>query len=164
VAAIVVSDTSPLRALAHLGKLDLLGALFGETYVPPGVVAELQTPRRRFPTLDVTTVPSIRVRAPTDNSLVAELNRTLDAGESEAIALAIELGAATLLIDEASGRNEARRRGLAVIGVIGILRDAKRAALIPVVKPLLDELVAGLGFFIAEPLRVQILTDCGESA
>jgi len=160
---VVVSDTSPLRALAHLGLLDLLGALFGEVFVPPAVVAELQAARRRFPPLDVTALPSVRVQAPADTPLVATLRQTLDLGESEAIALALELKAAILLMDEASGRAEARRRGLNVTGVLGIVRDAKRAGLIPAVKPLLDELVAGLGFYISDPLRAQILADCSET-
>jgi predicted nucleic acid-binding protein len=72
---IVVSDTSPLRALAHLGLLDLLGTMFGEVYVPPGVIAELQIPRRRFPSLDLSAVTSIRVQAPADSELVTELMR-----------------------------------------------------------------------------------------
>jgi hypothetical protein len=162
-AAVVVSDTSPLRALAHLRLLDLLGALFGEVYVPPGVIVELRIARRRFPSLDLSGLPSIRVQSAADTQLVAELMRTLDPGESEAIALALELGAAMLLMDEASGRHEAKRRGLSVTGVLGMLRDAKHAGFVPAVKPLLDELKAGLGFFIADPLRTQILTDCGEA-
>src|SRR5438067_2470013 len=101
---IVASDTSPLRALAHLGLLDLLGTMFGEVYVPPGVIAQLRSPRRRFPSLDLSGVKSIRVQAPVDAALIADLMRHLDLGESQAIALALELGAKTLLMDEASGR------------------------------------------------------------
>jgi uncharacterized protein len=105
----------------------------------------------------------VRVQSPADATLVTLLRRTLDPGESEAIALALELNAAILLMDEASGRAEASRRGLSVTGVLGILRDAKRAGLLPEIKPLLDELVAGLGFYIADPLRAQILADCSET-
>ncbi len=42
--AIVVSDTSPVRALAHLGRLDLLKTLFGEVLIPPAVLDELEQP------------------------------------------------------------------------------------------------------------------------
>jgi predicted nucleic acid-binding protein len=142
--------------------LDLLGNLFGEVYVPSAVIAELRVSRRRFASLDLSGLPFVRVRSAANTTLVAELMRTLDPGESEAIVLALELDAATLLMDEASGRNEAKRRGLSVTGVLGILRDAKRAGFVPAVKPLLDELVVGLGFFITDALRTQILTDCAE--
>jgi predicted nucleic acid-binding protein len=161
---IVVSDTSPLRALAHLGLLDLLKTMFGEVYVPPGVVAELQIPRRRFPALDLSGLASIRVQAPADAILVTELLRELDLGESQAIALALELEATTLLMDEAAGRGEAKRRGLNVTGVLGVLRDAKLTGLVPAVKPLIDGLINDLGFFVLDALRTQILNDCGELA
>ena len=34
---IVVSNSSPLIALDHLGRLDLLDALFGAVLIPPAV-------------------------------------------------------------------------------------------------------------------------------
>ena len=50
---IVVSDTSPVRALAHLGLLDLLGSLFSQVLVPPAVQAELKVPPSGLPSVDV---------------------------------------------------------------------------------------------------------------
>ena len=40
--AVVVSDTSPIRALSHLGRVDLLRELFGTVLVPPAVDEELR--------------------------------------------------------------------------------------------------------------------------
>jgi len=40
-----VSGTSPIRALSHLGRLEILAALFQEVVVPAAVVAELEQPR-----------------------------------------------------------------------------------------------------------------------
>jgi predicted nucleic acid-binding protein len=52
----------------------------------------------------------------------------LDAGEREAIALAEQLSLSSdsiqLNVDELLGRREAERRGLPVIGTIGVLREA----------------------------------------
>ncbi len=56
----------------------------------------------------------------------------LDLGEREAIALAHLLGADLLLIDETSGRAEARRRNLRVTGTLGTLRTAAEKGLIDV--------------------------------
>jgi predicted nucleic acid-binding protein len=53
---------------------------------------------------------------------------------------------------------------LNVTGVLGVLRDAKFAGLVPAVKPLIDKLINDLGFFVLDALRTQILTDCGELA
>ena len=36
--SVVVSDTSPLRALQHVGLVRLLGDLYGEVLIPPGEV------------------------------------------------------------------------------------------------------------------------------
>lgn len=54
----------------------------------------------------------------------------LDAGETEAIALAIEIGADALLLDEQAGRREATRRGLRVAGTLSVLDEADRAGLL----------------------------------
>jgi predicted nucleic acid-binding protein len=54
----------------------------------------------------------------------------LDPGESEAIALAVELHADVLLIDERAGRLEAARYGLRVAGALSILDEADQAGLV----------------------------------
>jgi predicted nucleic acid-binding protein len=54
----------------------------------------------------------------------------LDKGEQEAIALAQELNADYLLLDETEARKEASRRHLPFIGTLGILRRAARLDLI----------------------------------
>ena len=54
----------------------------------------------------------------------------LDAGESEAIALAIETHADLLLLDEQAGRLEAARQGLKVAGTLAVLDDADQAGII----------------------------------
>jgi len=53
------------------------------------------------------------------------LASTLDPGEAEAIALALELSADLILLDERDGRSAAERAGLRVTGVLGVLLRAK---------------------------------------
>jgi hypothetical protein len=64
------------------------------------------------------------------------LASSLDPGEPEAIAL--ELNADLILMDERRGRFMARRLGLEVIGVLGVLVRAKRKGHLDELKPVLD--------------------------
>jgi predicted nucleic acid-binding protein len=52
--------------------------------------------------------------------------------------------------------------GLIVTGVVGVLGRAKRAALVPQVRPLLDELESGLGFFLKKNFKERSLRALGE--
>lgn len=159
---VVVSDTSPLRALAHLGRLDLLSALFGEVLVPPSDVAELEQPRPRFAPVAIRALSFVRVQAPSSRTMVDELRQVLGPGEAEAIALAVEVRADAILIDETAGRAVARQHGLFPVGVLGVLLRAKQRRLIHAVVPLVDRLQSELGFFISSALRADVLEQAGE--
>jgi len=108
---IVVSDTTPLRHLIMIGRVDLLWMLYESVTVPTAVWKELQaesTPAavrtwlERAP--DWLNIRSPRRPAPANLAL-----GTLDAGEREAIQLAIELEADLLLMDDRDARALALR-------------------------------------------------------
>jgi len=61
--------------------------------------------------------------------------RDLDRGEAESIALALELDAELTLLDEKEGRHAAQRLGLRVIGVAGVLLEAKANGAVDKVRP-----------------------------
>lgn len=159
---IVVSDTSPMRALVHLQLIPVLTALFDEIMVPPQVAAELLRGAARSPGFDVALVPGVTVRAPADQRRVTELMRELDPGESEALALALERGIDTVLIDETNGRRVAGRHGLQVVGTFGILTRAKARGLVSQVLPLVDRLAAETNFFVSAALRETVRLSAGE--
>jgi predicted nucleic acid-binding protein len=81
----------------HLG---LLLAMFGEVLIPPAVLTELEQPRSRFPSLSIRDLPFVRVETPMNRAVVDELLVELDPGEAEALALAVEVHADAILIDE----------------------------------------------------------------
>jgi predicted nucleic acid-binding protein len=126
----VVSDTSPLRYLIAAGRTNLVEHLFGRVLIPRGVEQELTDPStpiavrqwmaQRPPWLQVRGVPQPD----------PHLARRLDRGEAQAIQLAIDLRADFLLMDERRGRQIAAAQGVTVIGVLGILLDSHRQALI----------------------------------
>ena len=160
--SVVVSDTSPLRALHHLNLLNVLDSLYGEILIPPAVAAELLSPASGLAALDVKTVPGLRVLAPTDTSQFASPTLKLDPGETEALALAVEVKADVILIDEKRGRAAALSAGLRPVGVLGTLVEAKRAGLIRAVGPLIDRLQTELAFYVSEQLRRAVMQRAGE--
>jgi predicted nucleic acid-binding protein len=90
------------------------------------------------------------------------LQRDLDRGEAETIALAVELGADLLLLDEKEGRHVAQRLGLRVVGVGGILLEAKATGAIDVVRPHLDALRQTAGFYLSDSVYRYLLALAGE--
>ena len=59
-----------------------------------------------------------------------DLNLGIGAGEDAAISLAVELGNATLLMDDLKARAAARARGFVTIGTIAILDRAAQSGLL----------------------------------
>lgn len=162
--ATVVSDTSPIRALAHLNHLDLLYTLFGQVLVSPAVRHELLQPPPTMSIVDVGSFSYLHVQSPQDQAhvLVFRNLHGLDPGESEALALACELPAPLLLVDEAKARGVAQQLSIPLTGTLGILLRAKQQALLTSVGPLLDCLINDLKFFISPPLRAFVLAQAGE--
>ncbi|AVH70108.1 DUF3368 domain-containing protein [Nostoc sp. 'Lobaria pulmonaria (5183) cyanobiont'] len=155
---IVVSDTSPINNLAAINHLHLLQQLYGTVLIPEAVYRELTDPN--FPVagaIEVQTFIWIQTRPVQDRILVEALSNELDIGEVEAIALALEMKADQVLIDERRGRMVAARLNLGYTGILGILVEAKSQRLISAVKPLLDALINQAGFWIAEPLYKRVL-------
>lgn len=162
---IVVSDTSPLSGLAITGHLWLLPQIYGRVTVPVAVAEELRRGGQEDPRIDaVLALDWVEVRQPTDRSLVEFLrgDRNLDRGESEAIALALELRADELLIDERLGRREASRLGLSITGLLGVLLVAKKRGKVSVIRPIVDALMNEAGFRVSEQLYSEILKVVGE--
>jgi uncharacterized protein len=78
--------------------------------------------------------------------------------------LAVELRADLLLIDERRARKVALRFDLSVVGVLGVLVEAKRKNLLPTVRPVLDDLLTHAGFRIGSDLYASVLRAAGEES
>ena len=157
-AMIVVSDTSALSNLALVEHLWLLEAIYQTVIIPDIVASELAAASN--PTISAILQRGwIQPQFLTDSQLADQLQqeRGLDAGEANAIALALELQADDLLIDERLGRQEAIRLGLSIIGILGILLVAKQRSLIPQVQPVMDALIDQAGFRVSPQLYQRIL-------
>lgn len=138
---IVVSDTTPISELAKVNYLNLLPKLFGRVMIPQGVHDELTTGQHPAARL-VRELSWLDVVAVNNRLAVKELQQAgnLDLGESEAIALAEEMNADRLLIDEKAARRVAMARNLPLIGTMGVLLLGKRQGELENVKDVLDQM------------------------
>ena len=154
--SLVVSDTSPLRALSHLDLLGPMEALFPAVLVPPAVADELVAGAPSCPPVHISPFPFIRVVVPHHVSAVSSAHPDLDLGEVEAIALALEFQADELLIDERLGRRVAVEYGLAAVGALGVLLRMKDQGVVTEVAPLMVLLRDEARFFISDALFHQV--------
>lgn len=128
----VVADASPLHYLVLIDADYVLLKLFSEVLVPPAVLRELshqKTPElvRRW-----AGQPPKWLHVTEPSNIV--LDEKLGGGESAAIALAIEIQADALLIDERDGTRIANRLGMATVGTLGILSMAAEKKLLSLEK------------------------------
>lgn len=160
---IVVSNTAPIVNLAAVGRSELLRQLYGRILIPQAVHAEIASVGKGQPgAIEVETFDWIGTRPATYRPVVASLQLELDEGEAEAIALAVELQADLLLLDERKGRVIASRLGLKPVGLLGALIEAKHRGLVLAIKPIVDDLIATAGFWISQKLYEQVLQSAGE--
>lgn len=148
---IVVADSGPLHYLILLDQAELLHCFYGQVIVPEAVLKELTSGKAPQSVKEwLSKPPSWLLVEAVSSSQLELVTEDLDLGEREAIVLAYLLRADLLLIDEISGRAEARRRSLRVTGTLGILRIAAEKELIDV-----PEVLARLqetNFYVTEDL------------
>lgn len=148
---IVITDASCFITLDKIGGLGLLQHLYQQVITTPEVAAEY---RKRLPDF-------VEVKAVKNRDLLYQYTESVDMGEASAMALASEIHADLLIIDDAEGRKFAKKLELKVTGTIGVILSAKLNGIIPAVKPYLTK-VQQTNFRISESLITQILTAAKE--
>ncbi len=152
--ATVVADASVLIALAQIDQLWLLEKLFGNVIIPPAVALEVAPSLPSIPRWIETRL----LERPLPPRVVAA---DLDAGETEAIALALELKAERVILDDLPARRLAQALRIGIVGTAGVLFMAKQHRLIPGVRTPLDALRAA-GFRLRQDVYQEILRATGE--
>jgi len=133
----IVSNSSPLIALAKIEKLDIIRY---DVVIPEAVFHEITKPKKEY-VKELYKWCKNKVIEVKNKKAVEYLELIIDKGEAETIVLAEELNAGAVLIDDLKARKIAKLRGLNVIGTIGILLDAKEKGVITELKPLLELLL-----------------------
>lgn len=160
----VVANASVLIALSSSGQLTLLRERFPDgVLIPPAVWREVVEQGRKRPGVqEVDAAKWIIRHEVTAKEIVKLLQRELDEGEAEAIALAHEVRAELVLLDERDARRVAKQLGLRVLGTVGILIWAKRAGKLISLREALDVLQTQAKFRISQTVYERALREVGE--
>jgi len=160
---LIVADTGPLIALARLDRLELLTILFSEVHLPQIVLSEA-TQKGEYADAELIhffAMAHTQVGATIDNTLSRHLLKILDEGEAQTLVMAKELDCGVLM-DEKRGRQVARRQGIPVLGVLGVLLQAKREGHVGELKSMVLRLQDS-GYRLSEGLVEAVLKLAEES-
>ena len=161
----VVSNTSPILNLAIIGRLNLLYEQFEDVAISEGVREELRSDEG-LPGCEAIRKALqegwIHTEVVHDEALIKVLCQNIDCGEAESIALALQIDASILLLDERDGRAIAKSMSLQVIGILGVLMHAKFNRKIESLEVEMLALKKKAGFYISQELFETLLKEAGE--
>lgn len=158
-----VSNASPLIVLARAGHLELLRALPVPVLVPAAVLSELEVGNTRDGAADAVRACALVVRVDDIDVSESIARWRLDVGESQVLAHAASRSQTGVLLDDRAARRCARTLGLALLGTIGLVVQARRAGIVAAAKPVLQAVVDA-GLHVDKALVRSVLADLGEAS
>ena len=159
---IVVSNSTILIGLAKIGKLDLLRKIFSKVYIPEEVFKEVAERGKKKPGSQVISKAGwIEIKPINEKTQVNFLMAFLEKGEAEVLALAKEINADLILLDEEKARKSAVIAGFEVMGLLGLLIVAKNLGLLKEIRSSIQELKRKR-FRISDKILVEALRKVGE--
>ncbi len=158
----VIVNSTPLIALCHVNRLDVLKELYGEVTIPQAVYDEISVKENSVckKTVDEA-LEWIHVQKIQNIMAKAMFKSQLHDGEVEVMILAKEQDADIVIIDDQNAKKYAKYLGLPVTGTLGILIRAKQEGYIAELKPILDVMVQN-GIYIKTGLIEHCLELVGE--
>lgn len=158
----VIVNSTPLIALCHVNKLEILKELYGEITIPTAVYNEISVKKDSVCKRDIECSKDWIHIEKIQNEMAKAMYKTqLHEGEVEVIILAKELDADLVVIDDQNAKKHAKYLGLPVTGTLGILIKAKQRGFISELKPLLNVMVEK-NIYISDLLIKLILKQVGE--
>jgi len=148
---IIVSDTSPICYLLLIDQINVLYHLYKNVIIPQTVANELRASESPSVVKSLIAKPPRWLKIQSVKSSKNVKPEKLDPGEQEAILLAEQLKADLVILDDKAARCIAVERGLKIIGLLGILKDAARAGLL--------DLETTSGFWVAPNLLERLLAE-----
>lgn len=127
----VIADTSCLIIFDKIDEFKILKRVYNEVITTPEVLGEFGKPLPGW----------IIIEPVKDKKYQRFMEAQLDLGESSVIALAVEKGDVTLILDDLRARKLSRRLGLKYTGSLGVINKAKEIGVIDKIRPLIDKLI-----------------------
>jgi hypothetical protein len=148
--------------LFQIDALEILPKLFGKILIPEAVFNELLAFHKHTFTIHLS-ANKIEISKVTDaDSLQKVKFYELDSGETEALALALQLKNIAVIIDEKAGKKAASKLGIETVGLLGVILLAKQNNHIKSAKLLLDDLRLKTTFHFSDSLYNKIIQLAGE--
>lgn len=147
----VIADASCLIVLTKIGELAVLQRLYGTIVTTPVVAAEYGKPLPEW----------VRLESARNSQRQQELATLVDAGESSALALALEKPDSTVILDDYKARQLGDRLGVRFTGTLGVLTRATLAGALPALRPVLRRM-RETDFRLSQSLEDQALEAVGE--
>jgi predicted nucleic acid-binding protein len=139
---IVVANSSPLIGLARVNLLQILGSLYKQVFVSEEIFCEVTERGRGKPgEREIRKATWINVMSVKNRELVKRYADTLSAADATVIALAKEMKADLVIIDDKELRRSAKRERIPATGTIGVLLQGKEEGVISSVREALDGLI-----------------------
>lgn len=136
---IIISNTTPIISLCSVECEYIFHKLFNMLIIPKAVDEELRATDK--PGANFSENEWVKIIPVKNKSFVNSLMKDLDKGESETIALAEQLKADAVIIDENFGYQIAKYFDLSVFRTLSILKIAKEKKIINAAKPIVEEMV-----------------------
>ncbi|KYC36917.1 DNA-binding protein [Scytonema hofmannii PCC 7110] len=152
---IIVSDTSPICYLLLIDHINILKELYCVVIIPQVVADELNAPESPPVVRNWIANPPDWLQIQTVEARKILGLEKLDPGEREAILLAEQIKAELVILDDKAARHIAMERGLKIIGLLGILKDAASFGLLDLTTTF--ERLQEAGFWVAPNLLKQLL-------
>ena len=157
----VVANSTPVIALAKIGRLDLLRQLYGEVAIPRAVHDEATAKEDAAAQALAASAEWLLVEDAPEPDAASLLRARLHVGEVETIMLARRIGATLVIIDDNAAKKTARYLGLPVTGTLGVIVAAKRAGLLDSARDAITDL-REIGFYASDAVVDMALAAAGE--
>lgn len=159
----IICNATPLIAFSRINQLSLMQKIVNTILITKSVAAEIsEYSSASYDTITLLNEHWIKVVSVKSENQVKSLLPSLDRGEAEVIALALERQARLVLIDELTGRKVAESLGLKISGSVGILIKAKELGEVQEIKPLLIAMKSR-GIYFSDRFINKVLEQVGES-
>ena len=115
----VISNTTPIIALSSIGQLELLKKMYKKIYVPQAVYDEIMIKKDSIAAKEIISNESWILKTTVNDKFTKQiLSSSIHMGEAEVIALANEIKADLVILDDYLARQYAEKANLKITGTI----------------------------------------------